>query len=589
LVLEGAHWCEPKNSVDSSAVFRALLLAVLAVALLPRGSAATVYAPMDDATLTAASAAIVTGTVTANVARKVGGRIVTETTVVVDHTYKGATDMALTVTTPGGRVGDEQAVVFGAPAFAAGDAVLLYLQPGPHDVVRTTGLALGAYRIEIAADGTPVATHAVPMPEARRLDDVAATAQALGDPGSAVGGTGAATAGTPTTAYFTLLGTPPGRWFQADQGTPVRYAMANVDADLGTNVTNAVVDGALASWSSVPTASIELRRSGTTDPAPSIAGGTCDDKSAVQFNDPFGEIPPLDSCSGVLAIGGFCVRGTPGKFNGQTFARISEADLTVADGLGSCFGREGFEEVVTHEIGHTIGLGHSSENQNEPNALLRDATMFFLLHLDGRGTELRSDDVDGVSFIYPAQIDPNDLDGDGVGNADDACPDTPHGEGVDATGCACGEAGHAVCDDGILCTQDLCDVGSGVCIATPIDCTNGDPCLTGSCDETSGCMTAGVTGNDAVLCAYERPFPPVACAGEHVSGSVRRRFRRARRLAERGLERGNPKLIAKADRQLARARAAIDRAATRPRHTQGPVCAAALGDLVDDARARLPL
>jgi hypothetical protein len=122
-----------------------------------------------------------------------------------------------------------------------------------------------------------------------------------------------------------------------------------------------------------------------------------------------------------------------------------------------------------------------------------------------------------------------------------------------------------------------------------MDCTGGDPCVTGSCDETTGCSTTPVTGDAAVLCVYQRPYPPVACAGDRVPGSVRRRLRHASRLAIRGLASDSPKLLRKADRELARARRAIDRAAARRRRPQEPVCAAALGALVDDARARLPL
>jgi hypothetical protein len=169
------------------------------------------------------------------------------------------------------------------------------------------------------------------------------------------------------------------------------------------------------------------------------------------------------------------------------------------------------------------------------------------------------------------------------------CPSTPVGTAVDTNGCGCAETGHVACDDGLLCTQDACDSTSGRCIAPPRDCTGGDPCLTGSCDETNGCATAPVTGDAAVLCVYDRTYPPIACAGERVPGSVRRRLRRAAGLAAKGLDRGNPKLLAAADRQLARARKIIDHAARRRRRPQGPVCAAALGAFVDDARSRLPL
>jgi hypothetical protein len=64
------------------------------------------------------------------------------------------------------------------------------------------------------------------------------------------------------------------------------------------------------------------------------------------------------------------------------------------------------QETATHEMGHSLGLAHSWEPRvgGEPTAIEQAATMYYVLHFDGRCASLTQDDKDGIAFIYPEPV-----------------------------------------------------------------------------------------------------------------------------------------------------------------------------------------
>ena len=66
------------------------------------------------------------------------------------------------------------------------------------------------------------------------------------------------------------------------------------------------------------------------------------------------------------------------------------------------------------------------------------------------------------------------------------------------------------CDDGDACTIDSCDPASG-CVHTPVDCNDNDLCTNDSCDPLTGCVYTPVDCNDNDACTIDTCDPLTGC------------------------------------------------------------------------------
>lgn len=382
---------------------------------------ATVLVPLPDESLVALADLIIVGRVERIESVLLGvDRVQTRVTLGVESTLKGdAGGASVVVTEPGGDVAGVQVVVFGAPEWTVGERALAFLTARADGSLTTTALALGKY----AVDERARARRSLPVVDERPLDVFAARVTALargGGPRGGRRGDGRAGIGVEPalisreTAAFTLQRNLVGiaaRWFEADCARDVVFERGGADAAFDEAASATAVADAAAAWSAVPGGGITLAPGPAGAAVPTIVGGVVDGRNTVVFGDPLEEAPAFVACRGVVAVGGFRSQSldrlseTRRRVSGETFIKIVEGDVVVNPGVGACLeDPRGLAEVVTHEIGHAIGFGHSSEADPEPDAAKADATMYFRIHNDGRGASLRPDDVAAALYTYPGGL-----------------------------------------------------------------------------------------------------------------------------------------------------------------------------------------
>lgn len=148
-------------------------IALAAATIATVGSATTLLA-MDVAALTKSSEVVVRGYVLKVEPRWTTdrSRIITDATIEISETWKGATGAkTLVAMQPGGEIGEIGQRVEGVASFEPGEEVVLFLEPRG-DRFTVTGMAQGKFRLERSSDGKVTFARPERAGEAVLLDPV---------------------------------------------------------------------------------------------------------------------------------------------------------------------------------------------------------------------------------------------------------------------------------------------------------------------------------------------------------------------------------------------------------------------------------
>ncbi|MEA2600011.1 MAG: hypothetical protein QOF89_1003 [Acidobacteriota bacterium] len=314
----------------------------------------------------------------------------------------------------------QRLTIWGAPSLQTGERVLLFLVRHADGTYGSIHLALGTFH-EVPVDTVSKLAvrdlsemqdvgggEAVPAQDTAR--DAGRFATWLAD--RAAGLRRAPDYFVPATAAdlrriqekFNYLGGIKQRWTVFDGGGSVSWrSQASGQPGLADGGVGEI-KSAMAAWNGDPATNVNYHLDGTTSSTNGFKRS--DGVNAIIFEDPNNEVDGTFGCSspgrgsGVLALGG----------TWSSSGRISEGDVITNDGVSCWFNTpKRAEQIFGHELGHSLGLGHScGDDRTGPctDPVAAQALMRATAFSDERGARLNEDDLAGILTLYPGASNP---------------------------------------------------------------------------------------------------------------------------------------------------------------------------------------